>query len=56
MQLYTAAVEYATTQGLIADTKFEFGLVGGELILINEVLTPDSSRSRPPAGLGPARL
>jgi phosphoribosylaminoimidazole-succinocarboxamide synthase len=49
--LYSAAAEYAATRGLIiADTKFEFGLVvdrGGEqLILVNEALTPDSSRSR----------
>jgi phosphoribosylaminoimidazole-succinocarboxamide synthase len=43
--LYTRASEYAATRGfIIADTKFEFGLADGEMILIDEVLTPDSSR------------
>ncbi|MFW5857114.1 MAG: phosphoribosylaminoimidazolesuccinocarboxamide synthase [Planctomycetota bacterium] len=45
LALYLAAAEHARTQGiLIADTKFEFGLVDGTLTLIDEVLTPDSSR------------
>lgn len=45
LQIYTSAAEYAATRGiLIADTKFEFGIVDGEIILIDEVLTPDSSR------------
>ena len=40
--------DYARTRGIIiADTKFEFGLVDGQLILIDEVLTPDSSRFWP---------
>jgi len=44
VELYTAAAEYTATRGLIvADTKFEFGLVDGELIPIDEALTPDSS-------------
>lgn len=43
--LYEAAREYAATKGIIiADTKFEFGEVDGQLTLIDEVLTPDSSR------------
>jgi len=44
--LYTSAAEYARTRGIIiADTKFEFGLdEGGNLLLADEVLTPDSSR------------
>lgn len=43
--LYTAANAYANTKGIIiADTKFEFGFVNGELTVIDEVLTPDSSR------------
>jgi len=43
--LYQAASDYAAERGLIiADTKFEFGLLDGELILIDEALTPDSSR------------
>jgi phosphoribosylaminoimidazole-succinocarboxamide synthase len=47
--LYSAAVDYAATRGIIiADTKFEFGLdEGGTLTLMDEVLTPDSSRFWP---------
>lgn len=47
--LYTQAAEYALTRGIIiADTKFEFGLdAAGKLYLIDEVLTPDSSRFWP---------
>ena len=46
--IYKKGVEYAKTRGiLIADTKFEFGLLGNKLILIDEVLTPDSSRFWP---------
>jgi phosphoribosylaminoimidazole-succinocarboxamide synthase len=53
VQLYTAAAEYAATRGLIiADTKLEFGLVGGELILIDEALT---SRYWPQEGYAPGR-
>ena len=45
LHLYQQASEIASQQGiLIADTKFEFGKVGSEVILIDEVLTPDSSR------------
>ncbi len=45
LQIYSSACEYAAQRGiLIADTKFEFGIVGDELVLIDEVLTPDSSR------------
>lgn len=49
IQLYTEAADYALKHGIIiADTKFEFGLDGaGELYLIDEVLTPDSSRFWP---------
>lgn len=47
-QLYEKAADYAKTKGIIiADTKFELGMVGDELILIDEVLTPDSSRFWP---------
>ncbi len=43
--VYQAAHEYALTKGIIiADTKFEFGIDNGKLILIDEALTPDSSR------------
>ena len=45
LDLYRAAHEYALTKGLIlADTKFEFGVSDGKLVLIDEALTPDSSR------------
>lgn len=45
IELYKKADEFAATRGLIlADTKFEFGMVGGQPILIDEALTPDSSR------------
>jgi len=49
LRLYTEAADYAATRGIIiADTKFEFGLNGnGELVLIDEVLTADSSRFWP---------
>lgn len=48
LALYTRAAEYARDKGiLIADTKFELGEVDGRLILIDEVLTPDSSRFWP---------
>jgi phosphoribosylaminoimidazole-succinocarboxamide synthase len=49
IRLYKEAAEYALTRGIIiADTKFEFGLDGaGELYLIDEILTPDSSRFWP---------
>ena len=49
IRLYTEAADYALTKGIIiADTKFEFGLdVGGKLHLIDEALTPDSSRFWP---------
>ncbi|MCM8775150.1 MAG: phosphoribosylaminoimidazolesuccinocarboxamide synthase [Candidatus Omnitrophica bacterium] len=48
IELYQKAAAYASEHGiLIADTKFEFGLLDGELILIDEVLTPDSSRFWP---------
>lgn len=45
MWLYREAGEYARQRGiLIADTKFEFGIIDGELAFIDEILTPDSSR------------
>ena len=48
LEIYTRASSYAESRGIIlADTKFEFGLVGDELILADEVLTPDSSRFWP---------
>jgi len=54
LTLYRMGAAFAETRGiLIADTKFEFGLVGSELILIDEMLTPDSSRFWPKASYQP---
>jgi len=48
LEIYSRAAAYAETRGvIIADTKFEFGFVNGELVLGDEVLTPDSSRFWP---------
>ena len=48
LKIYTRAAEYARIKGIIiADTKFEFGTAQGELVLGDEVLTPDSSRFWP---------
>jgi len=48
IDVYTAARDHAAPKGIIiADTKFEFGLVDGEVTLVDEVLTPDSSRFWP---------
>ena len=48
LNIYKRAAQYAETRGIIiADTKFEFGFVGEELVLGDEVLTPDSSRFWP---------
>jgi len=53
---YRFVAEYARQRGLIlADTKFEFGDIDGELCLIDEALTPDSSRFWPLAGYRPGR-
>lgn len=48
LQIYGQGARYAASKGIIvADTKFEFGRVGGQVLLIDEVLTPDSSRFWP---------
>jgi phosphoribosylaminoimidazole-succinocarboxamide synthase len=48
LDIYSRAARYAETQGIIiADTKFEFGFIGNQLVLADEVLTPDSSRFWP---------
>jgi phosphoribosylaminoimidazole-succinocarboxamide synthase len=48
LAIYRRAADYARSRGIIiADTKFEFGTVDGEIILADEVLTPDSSRFWP---------
>jgi len=54
LEIYRKGAAYAETKGIIiADTKFEFGLVGDRLILIDELLTPDSSRFWPKATFKP---
>lgn len=54
LAIYREASEYAAGRGIIiADTKFEFGIVDGKLTLIDEVLTPDSSRFWPAATYEP---
>ena len=57
LRLYTAASEYASKRGIIiADTKFEFGRdSAGRIILIDEALTPDSSRFWPADEYEPGR-
>jgi phosphoribosylaminoimidazole-succinocarboxamide synthase len=56
LEIYRRAVAYAAPRGiLLADTKFEFGLDGGELIWIDEALTPDSSRFWPADQYAPGR-
>ena len=54
LAIYKAAAEYAATRGIIiADTKFEFGFIDHKLTLIDECLTPDSSRFWPAEGYQP---
>jgi len=48
LEMYKKGAEYALKKGIIiADTKFEFGMIDNEIIVIDEVLTPDSSRFWP---------
>ncbi|MDH5372933.1 MAG: phosphoribosylaminoimidazolesuccinocarboxamide synthase, partial [Acidimicrobiia bacterium] len=56
IDIYLTASRYAAERGVIlADTKFEFGFSNGELLLIDEVLTPDSSRYWPRDQWSPGR-
>ena len=56
LNLYKFAREYARQRGIIiADTKFEFGITGDKLILIDEALTPDSSRFWPADSYSPGK-
>jgi phosphoribosylaminoimidazole-succinocarboxamide synthase len=56
LELYRRAADHARSRGIVlADTKVEFGLVDGELVLIDEVLTPDSSRFWPADEYEPGR-
>jgi len=56
LQLYSEARDYAVGRGIIiADTKFEWGRSGDDILLIDEVLTPDSSRFWPQEGYQPGK-
>ena len=56
LAVYSAAREHAATRGIIiADTKFEFGVIDGEVTLVDEVLTPDSSRFWPADTYAPGK-
>jgi phosphoribosylaminoimidazole-succinocarboxamide synthase len=56
IKIYNRAVEYALKRGIIiADVKFEFGVYNGQIILCDEVLTPDSSRFWPLASYRPGQ-
>ncbi len=56
LALYKIGSDYAAQRGIIlADTKFEFGLIGDQVILIDEVMTPDSSRYWPISDYAPGQ-
>lgn len=56
IRIYVKAQKYADTKGIIiADTKFEFGFLDNRIILIDEILSPDSSRFWPKASYAPGR-
>src|SRR5262245_2717197 len=56
LSLYSRGVEYALTRGIIiCDTKFEFGSIGGQIAIVDEMLTPDSSRFWPASQYSPGK-
>jgi phosphoribosylaminoimidazole-succinocarboxamide synthase len=56
LEIYNRGAAFALEKGIIiADTKFEFGLLDGEIILIDEIMTPDSSRFWPLDDYAPGR-
>jgi phosphoribosylaminoimidazole-succinocarboxamide synthase len=56
LEIYSSGCQYASSRGIIiADTKFEFGLRDGQVLLIDEVMTPDSSRFWPADDWQPGR-
>src|SRR5215813_7256702 len=56
LSLFSRGVEYAATRGIIiCDTKFEFGVIDGKITIIDEMLTPDSSRFWPADKYSPGR-
>lgn len=55
LRFFSFAAAFAEKRGIIiADTKFEFGILGGKLVLIDELFTPDSSVSGQPTRTDPA--
>ena len=56
LSLYSRGVEYASTRGIIiCDTKFEFGVIDGRIAIVDEMLTPDSSRFWPADQYSPGK-
>lgn len=56
LSIYSRAVEYASRRGIIiCDTKFEFGLIDGKIAIVDEMLTPDSSRFWPANQYSPGK-
>jgi phosphoribosylaminoimidazole-succinocarboxamide synthase len=56
LALYSGGVEYARTRGIIiCDTKFEFGVIDGKIAIVDEMLTPDSSRFWPADQYSPGK-
>lgn len=56
LSIYSRAVEYASKRGIIiCDTKFEFGLIDGQITIVDEMLTPDSSRFWPAGQYSPGK-
>src|SRR5881396_1338616 len=56
LSIYSQAVEYASRRGIIiCDTKFEFGIIDGEIAIVDEMLTPDSSRFWPADSYSPGQ-
>jgi phosphoribosylaminoimidazole-succinocarboxamide synthase len=56
LMLYTRGVDYASTRGIIiCDTKFEFGTISGKIAIVDEMLTPDSSRFWPADKYSPGK-
>ncbi len=56
LSIYSRAVEFASTRGIIiCDTKFEFGVIDGQITIVDEMLTPDSSRFWPASEYSPGK-
>jgi phosphoribosylaminoimidazole-succinocarboxamide synthase len=56
LSIYSRAVDFASTRGIIiCDTKFEFGVIDGQIIIVDEMLTPDSSRFWPASEYSPGK-